>query len=225
MKKIVLLAFPIAVCVSASFSQTIDSLRIIPSPATSGDSVKVVAILSFPGGPCNYYGSYPPTLSNGTITFSTLYCYESNSGGCTTIDTLTLGKYAPGDYSLSFEVLSYATASPCGSPGLVLRAIGSLDFTVTQGTTGIKDAPAATVKVYPNPVFDFVIFSLTNDKPAQTEIRVLNSSGAAVKDFTLETNPGEQLHGVDLSHLSEGIYFYTIKTKEQLLSGKLVITD
>jgi hypothetical protein len=185
----------------------------------------VIAYTSFPGAPCSFVSAAAPTQNDSIITYMPIYCYESSSGGCTTTHTDTIGQLAAGTYTLSFELISTNAPGPCGSQTYLLKAIQPVTFTVTQGTTGINDAPSATVKVYPNPVFDFVIFSLTDNEPAQAEVTVLNSSGAVVKDLRLETNPGEMLHGVDLSHLSEGIYFYTIKSHEQLLSGKLVITD
>ncbi len=225
MKKTFLIFITTVISISTSFSQAIDSLRIIPSPATSSDDLKLVAITSYPGGPCSFVSSYPNTQSDTVITVKPIYCYESASGGCTTVDTHSIGPLPAGNYRVSLELISTNAPGPCGSQTYLLKAIGWADFTVTQGATGINSEPAATVKVYPNPVFDFVIFSLTNNRPAQAEVRVLNSGGAMVKDLRLETNPGEQLHGVDLSGLSEGIYFYTIKTQEQLLSGKLVITD
>jgi len=224
MNKILLLVFSGAICFT-SFGQSVDSLRIIPSPSTSSDNLQLVAITSFPGGPCRFESAYANVQNGTTITVKPIYCFESGSGGCTSVDTHAIGQLPAGNYRISFEFISHNNPGPCGSEPYLLKAIELLDFTVVQGTTGIKDDAAATVKVYPNPVFDFVIFSLSNDEPEQTEIKVLNSSGAVVKDLTLETNPGEQLHGVDLSNLGEGIYFYIIKTKEDLLSGKLVITD
>ncbi len=132
MKNILLsvLVFSISFC--ELFGQTVTSLTVIPPSPAAGDSVMAVVTLSFPGGPCSYVSSYPVQVNNNTITAQPIYCYESNTGGCSLTDTIFLGQYAPGNYTLSFELLSTNTAGPCGSLSYMLRDIETFNFTVTN---------------------------------------------------------------------------------------------
>jgi len=225
MKKTLLLICSTVVYFSLSFSQTVDSLRIIPSPATSNEDLKVIAITSFPGGPCSFVSAFSPTQSNNTITFMPIYCYESGTGGCTSTDTHSIGQLSAGDYRLSFELISTNAPGPCGSQTYLLKGIELLDFTVTGGTVGMESEATTIQKIYPNPISDFVMFSFENKAQTDLEIKLLNANGITVKDLMLQAQAGRVNKRIDVADLDKGIYFYMIRTKEIFLSGKLVITD
>lgn len=125
-----IVVFSISFC--SLFGQTVTSLTVIPSSPTASDSLMAVVVLSFPGGPCSYVSAYPIQVNNNTITVSPIYCYESNTGGCSLTDTIPLGQYIPGNYTVSFELISTNTAGPCGSLSYMLRDIETFNFTVTS---------------------------------------------------------------------------------------------
>jgi len=188
----------------------------------SGDTLKVVATTSYPGGPCTYFGEYPATVNNDVVTKQAIYCYESGTGGCTLTDTFSFGPLPAGSYRLSFELLSYTNPSPCGSPGIMLKAIKQLPFTV--GTTGIEHVQTNIATIYPNPVSGFAIFSFLNHQPNEAEIQILDTRGRLIKTFRQEGETGEAEIRLDISDFKTGIYFCRIKSGKQIASGKLIIS-
>jgi len=225
MKNLLLCTFSTIVCFSVTFGQTVDSLWIIPNPATSDDDVKVVAITSYPGAPCSFINAFTPTQNGNTISFMPIYCYESATGGCTTTDTHSIGQLSAGNYRLSFELLSTNAPGPCGSQQYLLKGIELLDFTVIQGTTGIESEAISIAKIYPNPVSDIVTFSLTSTVPTNSEIKILSAEGKVVKKLILKPDVAEIKQSIDISNLPNGVYFYSINAEKQILSGKLVVAN
>ncbi len=67
--------------------------------------------------------------------------------------------------------------------------------------------------VYPNPVKDFITIQLNSIKNESLKFIVYNLLGQSVGDFELTSNNLQ----LDLSHLSNGVYYYSIKNKGELI--------
>lgn len=85
--------------------------------------------------------------------------------------------------------------------------------------TGINEVVATQPHLVPNPTREYVEVS---NVFGQYNLLIMNNLGQVVVDMTSLT-PGEK---VDVKHLDNGVYFYTIETQEGITtSGKLVKAD
>ncbi|MBN2613710.1 MAG: putative Ig domain-containing protein [Bacteroidales bacterium] len=71
--------------------------------------------------------------------------------------------------------------------------------------------------VYPNPASDFISFELNKEFPVQIEILDLN--GNIVLSKPSEDNGTK----VDISHLSDGVYFYRLLISNRYVTGKFMV--
>lgn len=92
---------------------------------------------------------------------------------------------------------------------------------VTMSTTSVKNTMAntANVKCYPNPATSVINITSTGNEPMTMQVFSLSGQVVSTKKF----NGGTQ---TDLSHLVDGMYFYSIRNTrgEVLLHDKLVIS-
>ncbi|MDZ4846091.1 MAG: T9SS type A sorting domain-containing protein [Chitinophagales bacterium] len=219
--KNITLSICISLCSIAVFAQQVSSIAIIPSPAAAGANLQAVVTTVFPGGPCSYVSSFPMTISNDTIIFDAIYCYESDGPeSCNTTDTFDIGQLNVGEYTVRFKLTSTNAGGPCGQQTYQLKDIGLHDFGVVLGS-GITQVNTARVQLSPNPITDRVRFTLENST-GTVEITLLDISGKVLQAATFTA--GEQLT-MDVSALPANVYFYTLKTATQTASGKLVIAD
>lgn len=79
----------------------------------------------------------------------------------------------------------------------------------------------ASVSVYPNPAKDKLSVELTNaDLSKSIKLILINSLGQVTKEVSINTS----ISTVELTSISSGIYFYQLKSDQNLLkSGKIII--
>lgn len=201
----------------AAFAQQVTSITIIPSPATASDNLQAVVTTVYPGGPCSFVSAFPKTMSNDTVIFDAIYCFESDGPEqCAVTDTFDIGQLTEGTYVVRFRLTSTAQGGPCGMQSYQLRDIEFQSFTVGQGTVGISGTSKQQVQLYPNPVQDNVFFSFENHASG-AEVRILDMKGKLVK--TALFSKGDEV-ALDISELPANLYFYTIKTNTETFSGK-----
>ena len=211
------LSFVLAFFSVATFAQQVQSISIIPSPSTATDNLQAIVTTIYPGGPCSFVSAFPKTVSNDTIIFDAIYCYESNGpNSCSIIDTFDIGQLAAGTYVVRFRLTSTAQGGPCGQQIYQLRDIGFQAFTVGNGTVGITNINTPTVQLNPNPITNRVNFSFENNADA-VEINVLDISGKVMRTETFAK--GAELT-MDVSELPANVYFYAIKAENKIVSGK-----
>jgi len=78
-----------------------------------------------------------------------------------------------------------------------------------------------TAKPNPASTWAAVDFTLPGDA-AKATINVTNALGITVFSSELNGNQGQKV--LDLRHLSDGVYVYTVQCGEYVQTGKLVIT-
>ncbi|MCF8334376.1 MAG: T9SS type A sorting domain-containing protein [Bacteroidales bacterium] len=82
--------------------------------------------------------------------------------------------------------------------------------------------PESKLKAYPNPAKKQVTFTYTLARSIkQGTLEIRNPSGTLMKRMALRKPNGEK--SVSTRHWSPGIYFYTLRTNDDITSGKLVI--
>lgn len=222
MKKI-FSAFAVVLCCAGAFAQQVTSITI--PPVTPADSVSVVVVTTFPGGPCSYYGQYPATLEGDTIVFNPLYCFESDGPPeCTNTHTFRYAPLPVGDYVVRVKLTTTQTGVPCGSQAMFLRDIGfesfevtaTIDTTDTTGT-GVRDL-SLDVRISPNPANEEVFFSFQRTGDAQ--ITLYDMSGKAVRNEVFKA--GAEMR-INIADLPANVYFYNITTGEQSVAGKILV--
>jgi len=99
--------------------------------------------------------------------------------------------------------------------------------TVGTGTlVGVDDDPASgtNYNLFPNPVSTDATFSFSLKSPSNVEISIYNIKGQKVETITSGSmNAGD--HNIEWNNdkLSNGIYFYKIKTENSTITNKMVI--
>lgn len=73
------------------------------------------------------------------------------------------------------------------------------------------------IKIFPNPAKSYI--NIQSRDFSNSQLRLLSSNGKEVISKPLHSNS----ETIDISHLSNGIYFYKIQNKESLSQGKLII--
>ncbi|MBK9047691.1 MAG: T9SS type A sorting domain-containing protein [Bacteroidetes bacterium] len=75
------------------------------------------------------------------------------------------------------------------------------------------------ISLYPNPSIDIVYFKLKNESRS-TLLSVYNSLGSKVYEATIPANDSDY-YSIDISKLSSGVYFFTIKTSSGISQESL----
>ncbi len=119
---------------------------------------------------------------------------------------------------------SYTESDPFECPELTLdeggkgrgggRAFTQEEFSRAMGLN-------VTAKPNPTSTWTAVDFTLPGDA-AKATINVTNALGVTVLSAELHGNTGQKV--LDLRHLADGVYVYTVRCREHLQTGKLVIT-
>jgi len=85
-----------------------------------------------------------------------------------------------------------------------------------QITTGSKELSMAEILVYPNPAKD--VITIETDGKERYAIELLTQSGSVVYQSTIEGNK----HRINLSNLSNGVYFVTVKTDNSYRTQRIM---
>jgi hypothetical protein len=85
-----------------------------------------------------------------------------------------------------------------------------------------KDNDGALFSIHPNPAKDELFVNITGLSDKNPEIKILNCLGKIVYSGSQFTSPGNLLT-IDVSGLTNGIYFVQIKNKNTNLIKKLII--
>jgi hypothetical protein len=149
-----------------------------------------------------------------TYTVDAIVSYSTDGGGTF---SNTYDDVMPGIVSASGGTM-YFLVSPkfTGKSGSY-----SLDLTVTRNPLGINDLSADMIKIYPNPVKDFIILDLTAFKGTFSQIQVLNTQGQQV--MQMNNVEGNQSLKVQLDNLTDGIYFLQLQTENGMISKKFIV--
>ncbi|NLN95314.1 MAG: T9SS type A sorting domain-containing protein, partial [Bacteroidales bacterium] len=77
------------------------------------------------------------------------------------------------------------------------------------------------IKIYPNPARDYIEFNIQNIMFKTADLIIFDIFGRYVVNKEITTPYAR----IDVSKLPAGIYFYRLIIDEDILSGKIVISD
>jgi hypothetical protein len=70
--------------------------------------------------------------------------------------------------------------------------------------------------IYPNPAKDYFVFDYQLDKDdLDATLRLTNSQGKLLQQFTLSNPTSQKI--IDLKGMADGLYYFTLKTKRNLV--------
>lgn len=81
-----------------------------------------------------------------------------------------------------------------------------------------KQKNKSKISVYPNPAQKMVSFKVESDNLNNFSVKIYNICGIVCKTIFSAHGAAE----LDISHLPDGIYFYTINTNNEVINGKLI---
>lgn len=86
-------------------------------------------------------------------------------------------------------------------------------------TSAVQQGEVASVRIYPNPVRDNLQVSFNNHTPDKSELIIYNDAGKALTETPLITAESN----IDISDISNGVYFYEIRDKGIIVDyGKIM---
>lgn len=210
-----------------SYTQSIDSIFIIPSNPTENDTIKV-----------HIYGTNPSTgeyISKINDSINTneinLYLYFIHCAGWTIMtpyDTLiTIGTLPTGNYSLHCETITDTNITDtinCFDDYLPPLTIDSTDTSFSVLVTAINEGQnieRGKVLIYPNPSCNLIIIEFENRVKVKHTLTLHNTTGQLVQkidDITTENIK------IEIQNLTNGLYFYQIRNDKEIVgNGKLIV--
>lgn len=165
----------------------IDSLIIIPPNPDTSDIIEVVSYTTFSYSSCTLDSS-EIILGPSEITIDACYTIGIGAAFCNSIDTITIGVLAPGNYVLIYNVKEYCIA---------VNVSDSVNFNVVAFNSLPELASFEQVNVYPNPTTGtFTVQGATGT------IVVLDLFGRLVHS---STDPQ-----LDMSNFPKGVYLVKV---------------
>ncbi len=159
---------------------------------------------------------YETSITNDTLTTVTGECLALGPHGMTYTESLGVTLKL---YDDNIETIDYSYLTGYIKDGDTVGEITPDSVLITNIEE--KAIPKSTFNIYPNPCKAIVNFK-SNAKqivfPIKFELR--NTQGLTVKETLISEKEGQ----VDVSQISQGIYFYSIKSGNKIIqSGKLVV--
>ncbi|WP_313101371.1 pectinesterase family protein [Epilithonimonas sp.] len=107
-------------------------------------------------------------------------------------------------------------------PSFVFDWMPEASVNIDLGTLATTDVNKKSMKVYPNPFTDRLTLSYQLKSDSNVTISLYDNSGRIVKYLSEKSKSGDNKIIVDGSTLKPGIYYYSVKSSSEQLSGKLI---
>ena len=143
--------------------------------------------------------STPPTQS------ITSWLWDFGDGNTSTVQNPTHQYTATGSY---YVCLSVANNGGCNDT--------YCDSVYYNSTVGITEQNSTALLIYPNPANDFI--TIENTSMAIDEIVIYDITGKTIKTILPKTNTTK----VNVSDLSDGVYFIKISNNKQSITKKII---
>lgn len=99
----------------------------------------------------------------------------------------------------------------------------TLSFTYTSNTGPYQEGHH--LNVYPNPATDQIFIKTDRPEKQKTVMALYDVHGFPVVYQEILICPGEDIHGIKTNTLSPGIYFLSIRNKEESFTQKIIISN
>jgi Secretion system C-terminal sorting domain len=153
--------------------------------------------------------------------------FVKNSTGCTIITGIPLATNKAGAYALKIKGKAFTSGLPIDIEFPGILAAGEYTLTLNAAgkcTVAVEELSAVTdLKVTPNPVADLATISFDSSIHGDIAFAVSDVAGRQVYNAALFMNEGNNTIRYNVSDLSDGLYFFTIRNGEKLRAGKIVV--
>ncbi len=191
------------------------------------DSI-MIKLVMYMDQTCDGYGSLKPAAGIAMID-STLRIHQLNyshnvfSGK----GTLTGGMWVSledewGDSSETYLWMAKNAKIPVLSLDMDAGQVTGASFLVSTWYNGLNESfDKPNFELYPNPAKSTIHIRMHNSGNEKSEIAILDLQGRIIKSFT----DTEILITQDISDLNSGIYFIQVRSGEQVIQQKLVVSE
>lgn len=177
-----------------SAAQNIAGLEISPEePITPTQEVSVIAETIFANSSCNLQ-SAQVFMSADTVFVEALHVMGLATAICNSTDTVDLGTFAPGEYTVSYT-LFYTEINQILEFGDTAFA----EFTVEGVNSTEQEQGIDQIQIYPNPATDY----LRIETSLRGNFTVYDVQGRQMSQLQLNESPGS----LQVADLERGIYF------------------
>ncbi|WP_312762066.1 pectinesterase family protein [Epilithonimonas sp.] len=162
------------------------------------------------------------TPINGTLPVT--FVEYGNTGAGATADRL-LQRANGGVVLTATEAASFTISNifkKDTDPSFVFDWMPEASVNIDLGTLATTDVNKKRMKVYPNPFTDRLTLSYQLKSDSDVTISLYDNSGRIVKYLSEKAKSGDNKIVVDGSTLKPGIYYYSVKSSSEQLSGKLI---
>lgn len=174
------------------------------------------------------YNLPPGLILTGTP--STLK-FPGNANSCAIISGTPT---TAGTYTLHFQVDVYGTTvlSSMSCPTPVNPNNGSKISTQNIDYYIINISPASGIaennfisnlSLYPQPASEQIHISFNAPTSDKINLKLMDITGKTVLQQSFSTTAGENKLNIDVSHLDNGLYFYTLSNSQSSISNKIII--
>jgi len=163
---------------------------------------------------------YFTNTSTPDVPGSTSYLWEFGDGDSSTIKNPIHFYPGSGTYPIKLTMFNYGLNS-CTDTAMYNLLI------LPNGTTSINENinPLITLTNYPNPIAEKTTISYTLEKEADIEISVFDILGKKIESIDNGIKPiGRHKIVWDASSVTSGIYFIQLKTGNQTINKKVIIS-
>ncbi len=187
-----------------------------PNSPTINDSIQIYTRSTIPD--LGYKLSKNHYIKNDTIFLEG--CYHGGIGQTPIVfyDTFNVQKLNSGNYTIFFT--GHYTFDPNCKSGL--SQTKTMNFSVKK-TNMISYFSKAKIAIYPNPANQKQTMVIQSATPQSLNIDLYDISGQLIKNvYAGKACIGEQQFDVDISNISNGIYFYKVSIGDSELHYKFI---
>lgn len=189
-------------------SVAITTMQVLPNPSYSTAPIRVVANVTAVH-PCSA-GVPSITVTNSVIMVE--LCYREiypTAAPCNNNDTIVLGSYPPGSYTVDLRLYVDLSATDCAPNNLVQSKLG---FKVLLGSS-VAEQQKTLYNISPNPVKERILVS---GSTSSANYRLMGFDGKVLEWLPIEN--GE----INTAAISPGFYVLEIAAGETLYRQKVL---
>jgi hypothetical protein len=148
------------------------------------------------------------------------------------IRTGTITDFSWQTFSYPFTYFSPAAPDSCFivasssiNSGYNVNTVLNIDNFAFQAPSGIATTAAKSItSIYPNPVKSNATITYDLKKDSKVTINISDITGKVVASYNMEKSTGTQQEQINFESFKSGIYFYEIKTADDVRTGKFTIS-